>query len=90
MSFSAVPPSTNVLNGYTDSGEAPVTAQAHTDAVANAQAKAKAKGITKEAYVLGYLHGYSACFDVYDLSTDEHPPERKKSSNPKSALNISW
>ena len=40
------------------------------------QKKMEAKGITKDAYVLGYLHGYSACFDVYDLSADEHPPQR--------------
>ena len=43
----------------------------------NNQRKMEAKGVSKEAYVLGYLHGYSACFDVYDLSTDEHPPEKK-------------
>ncbi len=40
------------------------------------QKKMEAKGVTKEAYILGYLHGYSACFDVYDLGENEHPPKR--------------
>ena len=43
--------------------------------VAN-KSKMQAKGISQDAYTLGYLHGYSACFDVYDLSGQEHPPSK--------------
>jgi hypothetical protein len=31
------------------------------------QKKMEKKGVSKEAYMLGYLHGYRACFDTYDL-----------------------
>lgn len=34
------------------------------------QKKMEAKGISKEAYMLGYLHGYNACFEIYDLAGD--------------------
>lgn len=29
--------------------------------------KMEAKGITKESYMLGYLHGYESCFETYDI-----------------------
>ena len=39
--------------------------------------KSKLMAISQEdAYTLGYLQGYSACFDVYDLSNEEHPPKK--------------
>ena len=41
------------------------------------QKKMLAKGVSKESYILGYLHGYSTCYDTYDIGEDEHPPERK-------------
>ena len=46
MSFSAVPPSTNVLNGYNDAGEA---ANAQIQSEATAKAKKAAKAAAKKA-----------------------------------------
>lgn len=31
------------------------------------QKKMESKGINKESYMLGYLHGYQLCFDTYEL-----------------------
>lgn len=42
----------------------------------NNQKKMEAKGISKESYILGYLHGYQACFDVYDLDPEQHPKKK--------------
>ena len=48
MSFTAVAPSTNVLNGYNDAGEASATATAQAEATAKAQAKeAKKEAMAK-------------------------------------------
>lgn len=31
------------------------------------KAKMQAKGIDKTSYMLGYLHGYEACYETYDI-----------------------